>query len=121
MKRHFVISGCATDAMVPVVADEPALTVHSSDKDVATGKEHPLVEEAPVDLPDSTPLSGQNGVCSGASVKPDRTSYSAGYPQGPLRRQACSNAQTTSWTMGFRTLNAIIVKELWVPYTDIRP
>ena len=33
MKRHFVISGCATAAAVPVVADEPALTVHSSDKD----------------------------------------------------------------------------------------
>ena len=37
MKRHFVISGCATQAVMPVVAEEPALTVHSSDKDVAAG------------------------------------------------------------------------------------
>ena len=54
MKRHFVISGCATD-VAPVVGEEPALTVHSSEKDVAAGEEHPLVEEAPDDLHELIP------------------------------------------------------------------
>ena len=55
MKRHFVISGCATD-IAPVAEEEPALTVHSSEKDVAAEDEHPLVEEAPDDLPELIPL-----------------------------------------------------------------
>ena len=55
MRKHFVISGCAADT-VPVVADEPALTVHSSDKDMTVGDEHPLVEEPLAAQPSSVPL-----------------------------------------------------------------
>ena len=55
MRQHFVISGCAT-AIAPVVTDEPALTVHSSDKDIAVGEEHPLVEELPAAQSDPVPL-----------------------------------------------------------------
>ena len=40
MKRHFVISGCATDT-APVVEAEPALTVHSSERDVAAERSIP--------------------------------------------------------------------------------
>ena len=55
MRKHFVISGCATD-IAPVVAEEPALTVHSSEKDMIAGAEHPL-EEAPLAAqPSSVPL-----------------------------------------------------------------
>ena len=55
MRKHFVISGCATDT-APVVAEEPALTVHSSEKDMMAGAEHPL-EKAPLAAqPSSVPL-----------------------------------------------------------------
>ena len=46
MRKRFVISGCATDT-APVVAEEPALTVHSSEKDMMAGAE-PLLDEAPL-------------------------------------------------------------------------
>ena len=55
MRQHFVISGCAT-ANAPVVTDEPAITVHSSDKDIAVGDEYPSVEELPAAQCDSVPL-----------------------------------------------------------------
>ena len=55
MRKHFVISGCATDT-APVVADEPALTVHSSDKDMVLGAENPLVEGPPTAQQSSVPL-----------------------------------------------------------------
>ena len=41
MKRHFVISGCTTDALAPVVAEEPVLSVHSSGEDVVGGEGYP--------------------------------------------------------------------------------
>ena len=54
MRQRIVISGCATD--ISVVTDEPALTVHSSDKDIAVGDEHPAVEEPPAAQSDIVPL-----------------------------------------------------------------
>ena len=47
MKRHFVISGRATDAAVPPwMAEGPVISVHSSGEDVVGEEECPLVEEA---------------------------------------------------------------------------
>ena len=60
MRQHFVISGCATAA--PVVPEEPALTVHSSEKDVVVGEEHPLVEALPPAPCDADP-SADRMVC----------------------------------------------------------
>ena len=45
MKRHFVISGCATDALASVVAEEPVISVPSSGEDIVGEEECPLVEE----------------------------------------------------------------------------
>ena len=43
-------------------------------------------------MPDDRSLSGQNGVRTGTSVKPDCASYCSGYPPGPRREREKWNA-----------------------------
>ena len=75
-------------------------------KDVAAEDEHPLVEEAPDDLPELIPL-----VETGASVKPDPTSYSAGISIELRRLPALLNPYFCCFAKGHKK---VVLRSFWV-------
>ena len=72
MHAQYAFAHVPCTATAPVVTDEPAITVHSSDKDIAVGDEYPSVEELPAAQCDSVPLVDRM-VC----VQAHRSSHTA--------------------------------------------